>query len=64
MSGDVPGTDVDPETGAPADADTNEVAVGEFEDHSLFNISSTRGTLTFKESPNYEDPKDVAAGIG
>ena len=58
--GDVPGTDVDPETGDPAAADTTEVAEGEFEDHSLFNISSTRGTLTFKKSPNYEDPQDTA----
>ena len=61
VAGDVPGTDVVPATGDPAEADADEVVAGEFEDHALFNISSTRGTLTFKESPNYEDPKDVAA---
>ena len=61
-SGAVAGTNVDHATGVPAGA--FEVGAGEFEDHSLFNISSTRGTLTFKESPNYEDPKDVAAAAG
>ena len=28
-------------------------------DHGRFEISSTRGILRFKASPNYEDPKDV-----
>ena len=56
--GPVAGTNVDRATGVPAGDD--EVGAGEFEDHALFNLSSTRGTLTFKESPNYEDPKDVA----
>ena len=56
--GPVAGTNVDRATGVPAgDA---AVGAGEFEDHALFNLSSTRGTLRFKESPNYEDPKDVA----
>ena len=41
--------------------DDAEVAVGQFEDHALFDLSSTRGTLTFKESPNYEDPQDTNA---
>ena len=58
-AGDVAGTNVNPATGVPA-SDV-EVVAGQFEDHALFNISSTRGTLTFKESPNYEDPKDVGA---
>ena len=28
-------------------------------DHALFEISSTRGILRFKASPNYEDPQDA-----
>ena len=58
-AGDVAGTNVNPATGEPAG--NVEVVAGQFEDHALFNISSTRGTLTFKESPNYEDPKDDGA---
>ena len=60
-AGDVLGTDVDPETGEPAAADADEVVAGQFEDYGLFEISSTRGTLRFKESPNYEDPQDDGA---
>ena len=57
--GDVAGTNVDPATGEPAgDA---AVVAGQFEDHALFNLNSTRGTLRFKDSPNYEDPKDEGA---
>ena len=57
--GPVEGTNVDPATGVPAgDA---AVVIGEFEDHALFNLNSIDGTLTFKKSPNYEDPKDNGA---
>ena len=58
-AGDVAGTNVDPATGEPAN--DAEVVAGQFEDHALFDLSSTRGTLTFKESPNYEDPQDAGA---
>ena len=57
--GAVEGTNVDPATGEPA-GDV-QVGAGEFEDHALFNLNSNDGTLTFKESPNYEDPKDEGA---
>ena len=59
VPGNVAGTNVDPATGVPA-GDV-EVVAGQFEDHALFNLNSTRGTLRFKESPNYEDPKDEGA---
>ena len=43
----------------PADTtDDAEVVAGQFEDHALFDLSSTRGILRFKASPNYEDPQD------
>ena len=56
--GAVAGTNVDPMTGTlgtPVEA-----GVGQFEDYTQFDISSTRGILTFKSSPNYEDPQDTA----
>ena len=43
----------------PADTtDDAGVVAGQFEDHALFDLSSTRGILRFKASPNYEDPQD------
>ena len=44
-----------------ADDGTSMIEADAVADHALFEISSTRGTLRFKASPNYEDPEDVGA---
>ena len=42
----------------------DDIAVGDFVDRDLFEISSIDGNLSFKTSPNFEDPQDGLNGEG
>ena len=44
------------------EAITGKVEAADFVDHAMFEIGSISGDLSFKASPNYEDPKDMASG--
>ena len=54
-----------PTNGPDGEADTDDdITAGDIADRARFSINSLDGTLSFKSSPNYEKPRDVADGEG